>query len=294
MDIICISDISWEHPDISILDCLRAEIEEINPDLVLFAGDIINDGGNKEEHVEEFVEVLNYLEKRDLPSFTIEGNHDEYSNYGAVEEEISTLEYAEEISEEVVEFNGLKFVGIPFSYTTRLRNARGIGDDFPGSYDLVLSHAEGSRRIWLSELDAKFIVTGHYAEFVCRVNNQVFVSMQSFPTDSVKIDTEDDSVTYRRITGYLFDDLERYPVKAVLEDGGLNWDFDETDPDLPLGIDRLKDGTFASRVEALISARKEVEDASSGEEEEEIVRDLLSEGIPKIHIREYVGRYDFL
>lgn len=294
MDVICISDIFWENPDISILECLRAEIEEINPALVLFAGDVINDGGNKEEHVAEFVEVLNFLENIEQPSLTIEGNHDEYSNYGKVEEEISSMEYAKEISEDVIEFNGLKIVGIPFSYTSRLRKARGIADDFPGNYDIVLAHAEGSRRIWLSELDAKFIVTGHFAEFVCQVNDQVFVSMQSFPTDSVKIDPEDHSVTYRRIPGYLYDDLERYPVKAVLVDGGLNWDFDETDPDLPLGIDRLKDRTFARRVEALISARKEVEDASSAEEEEEIVEDLLSDGIPKTHIREYVGRYDFL
>ena len=60
MSILCISDIQWEIPGRDTLATLKTDIDEIYPSLVLFGGDVINDGGNSEEHLTEIVELLRH------------------------------------------------------------------------------------------------------------------------------------------------------------------------------------------------------------------------------------------
>ncbi|WP_313694264.1 metallophosphoesterase [Halorarum halobium] len=292
MSILCISDILWETQDKDILETLKSEISGKDPSLVLFAGDVINDGMNSDEHTAEFLELLEYLEELEITSFTIEGNHDEYSDYDAVVERTEDLEYAREISGEVAEFNGLQILGIPFSDTHRLGKARQISEEFPGSYDIVLAHAETSRRIWLLELDAGIIVTGHVAAELCRIHDHVFVSMGSYPGQRAVISTGLDELLYQRRADSFFASQDEYEAEVKIEDGELTWIRDEEESDR-VGLRGLKDSNYPDRFERLISAKKRVQDVNE-DEERRIIEDLLDSGVPKTHIREYINRYDFL
>lgn len=292
MSILCISDIQWEIPDTDTLETLKTEISGEDPSLVLFAGDVINDGMNSEEHTSEFIELLEYLEELEIPSFTIEGNHDEYSNYEAVVERTEELEYAREISGEVAEFDGLQVLGIPYSYTHYLREARQLGDEFSGSYDIVLAHAETSRRIWLLNIDTRFIVTGHVSEQLCEIQDLVFVSMGSFPSDRVVFSSGLNEILYRRHSDSFFASQDVYEAEVRVEDGELAWVRDENEEDR-VGLRKLSDSDYPERFEKLISAKKRVQEVDE-EEERKIIESLLDSGIPKTHIREYINRYDFL
>jgi predicted phosphodiesterase len=293
MSILCISDIQWEIPDTDTLETLKTEISDEEPSLVLFAGDVINDGWNSEEHTTEFIELLEYLEKLEITSFTIEGNHDEYSNYEAVVERTEDLEYAREISGEVAEFDGLQVLGIPYSYTHYLREARQLGDEFSGSYDIVLAHAETSRRIWLLNLDTRFIVTGHVSEQLCKIQDHVFVSMSTYPSDRVVFSPGLEEVLYRRHIDSFFASQEWYEAEVrVDDDGELVWLRDECEPE-KVTMRKLSESGYPERFEKLISAKKRVRDVDE-EEERRIIESLLDDGVPKTHIREYINRYDFL
>jgi hypothetical protein len=280
MSILCISDIQWEITDENILETLKNEIQDVDPSLVLFGGDVINDGWNSEEHTAEFLELLEYLEELEITSFTIEGNHDEYSNYDAVVERTRELEYAREISGEVAEFNGLQILGIPYSYTHGLRKARQIGEEFPGHYDIVLAHAETSRRIWLLELDAKFIVTGHVSEQLCEILDHIFVSMSTFPSDRVIIDSELDELLYRRYSDSFFASQDRYEAEVSVEDGELVWLRDEHEEDR-VNLRKLSDSDYPERFEKLISAKRRVREVGE-EEERRIIAESKSSKTPPL------------
>ena len=290
--ILCISDIQWEIPGKDTLDTLKTDVAEVSLSAVFFGGDVINDGGNSEEHLTEFVELLRYLEDLEISSFIIQGNHDEYSSYDKLEQHIHHLEYADEISGEVVEFNGLKILGLPYSYTHYLRNARQISEEFSDEYDVVLAHAERSRRIWLFELDARFIITGHFAERLYQIQNHVFASMGSYPTDIVKIEPGSGELTYTRRADSYYASQDRYEAKVRVNNGVLTWERDEHEPDA-VTLRRLQDREYANQIERLLTAKTEVKTASKAKQKE-IVEELLEMGIPKTHIREYIGRYDFL
>jgi hypothetical protein len=291
MTILCISDINWEIPDTDTLDTLITDIENAAPSLVLFGGDVINDGWNEQEHVREFTELLTRLEESETPSFTIEGNHDEYSSYNEVVRHIEGLNYAKEISGEVAEFEDLKVLGLPYSYTHSLRNTREISNEFPERYDIVLAHAESSRRVWLFELDASIILTGHFASILCQIQDQTFVSMGGYPRDSVLIEPGQE-IVYRRRLESDRSNQEQYESRARWDNGVLVWERDEHDPDLHLK--RMKEQSeSAERIERLLLAKERLE-GSGVVEEREVVEELLEAGVPKTHIREYIGRYDFL
>jgi len=292
MEALVISDIQWELPNENIFGVLKTEIDTIAPSLVLFAGDVINDGMNSEEHVAEFTDLLEHLEELEITSFTIPGNHDEYSNYEAVEARIDDLAYAQEISGEVVEFNGVSVLGIPYSYTHRLGRARQLRDEFSGQYDLVVAHAESRRRIWLFNLDTRFIITGHFAERLFQVRDRVFVSMGASPSDMVLVNLKSDEVLYRRRTDSYQATQDRYEAEIELVEGELRWLRDEYEPDF-VGSRPLQDFEYPERLERLMWAKEAVEDVSE-DEEREIIEELLEAGIPKTHIREYIQRYDFL
>ena len=294
MDILCLSDIVWGRSRSDTTAQICADIRETDPSLVLFAGDVINDGRNRREHVDEFLEVLHDLEDAGIQSFTIQGNHDVYSDYDAVVQEVENLQYAEEISGAVGEFRGLKVAGIPYSMTHSLEDAKHIAEAFPSRYDVVLAHAETSRRIWLFEVDAPFIITGHTDEILCQIQDTVFVSLDSYPDDRVVLNPEDRLLSYRRYDSPPFSSHKWYKSEVQVVDDELEWLLNEYDTDdrfIPNLQDRNR--KYAARTDALISAKAVIEGASQPDEER-IVEELLDLGVPKTHIREYLSGYEYL
>lgn len=285
MKFFCVSDIYWEHPTIDIVERLRGQIDDIDPDAVLFAGDVIGDGRNEKKHPEEFMEVLSYLESQGVSSFIVQGNNDEVPAYSKLKKEISVLSHATEISKKVVYFEGTKILGVPFSYTNKLGDVRQIGDQFPESYDIVLAHAQKSRRIWLFELDTDLIITGHFSEELCQVKDKVFLSMDSYPEDSAVI--KEDEISYNRFNPGLGVDTTTVSIEEETKQIQNRKRVKESP-----GFQSLTNSSYSEQAELLLLAKEEIE--QHGKNEEEVVRRLLARDIPKTHIKEYIGRYDFL
>jgi hypothetical protein len=288
--VLCISDILWEIDQYDMVERLITEIETHSPSLVLFGGDVINDGGNADEHVEEFLTVLEYLDEIETVSYTISGNHDEYSDYPAVVKRIDELSYAEEISGRSVTYDRIRIAGVPYSYTNRLGNVRTIAEDFPGEYDIVLAHAARARRVWLFDLDTRFIVTGHFAEELCQIQDTAFVSMGSYPANVVSIKPSTGEIIYTQRRS--FDGADEYDAKAIFDGGKLAWEYQETNPDRYYPRD-LQDSSYADLASRLIHAKNTIKNGDRVDERA-IVEELLEADVPKTHIREYIHRYDFL
>lgn len=292
MKVLCVSDIHWEDKGRDILTRLKEDIADVSPSVVLLGGDVINDGRNRREHVTEFLELLQYLEDTETPSCTIKGNHDEYSDYEKVSEDIDELTYANELSAGVAEIDDISILGIPYEYTHDLDNARNISDDFPDKYDIVLAHAELHRRIWLFEIDADYIITGHVGKRLCLVDNQLFASLDSYPEDIIKIQPEDCRLSYSRSSDPPFSGSQRYEAQVKIDNGELVWLFDDYNSGVS-GLQQLDDPGYARNVERLLAAKRDGEELIANEGEE-IVGELLSEGISETQIREYIGSYGVL
>ena len=99
-----------------------------------------------------------------------------------------------------MEFNGLKILGIPHSCTHDIKNVRKIKEDFPDSFEIVLAHPENKRRIWLFELDTRYIIAGHFDERLCKIKDKIFISISSYLKTSVLIETKKGKITYKRTT----------------------------------------------------------------------------------------------
>lgn len=300
MRILLISDIHWENPTINIngkiieqeniLENLKNKVSNIKPSLVLFAGDTICDGSCSYTHVGKFLDLLKFLNKEKIYAFFIKGNHDyERDNgvgYERLLKKIKNLPYVKEISNKIVEFNKIKILGIPFSFTHKLNNLRKINETFPEQVDIILAHSEYVRRIWLFDLKSKFIITGHFDEQLCQILDKVLIALGGFPYSYAIIDyeTNEQTITYfRERPTYLFPSIfklgnEAHVSIAKLINGILVWETDES----------LKDSGYISKAENLILAKKKTANADINKQIE-IIEDLLRIGVLKRQIEEYIG-----
>jgi len=296
MRILLISDIHWENRTINIngkiieqenkLENLKNKISKIKPSLVLFAGDTVCDGSCRDIHVGEFLDLLEFLNKEKVQSFFIKGNHDDVPAYKSLLKDIESLPYVKEISNKIVEFNKIKILGIPFSFTHKLNNLRKINETFPEQVDIILAHSEYVRRIWLFDLKSKFIITGHFDEQLCQILDKVLIALGGFPYSYAIIDyeTNEQTITYfRERPTYLFPSIfklgnEAHVSIAKLINGILVWETDES----------LKDSGYISKAENLILAKKKTANADINKQIE-IIEDLLRIGVLKRQIEEYIG-----
>ena len=64
-------------------------------------------------------------------------------------DEVEKLSCVEEISKKLVEFNNVRILGLPFSFTHKLKDLKRIGEFFPEEVDIVLAHSEHVRKIFI-------------------------------------------------------------------------------------------------------------------------------------------------
>jgi hypothetical protein len=303
-DVLCISDIAWEPESEETVDKIQQDIQATSPSLVLFSGDVINDGMNSQPYVGKFLSVLDYLEECEIQSCTLSGNHDG-REYKEVIEHIDSLAYAYEVSDTVVKVEGLKIAGISYAYTHSLRELRGITSGFPDRYDIVLAHAENRRRPWLFELDSKFVITGHFAERLCEIDGSVFVSLHQYPSDCVFINTVDGEVRYKRINEKPLSEPEVCQSVARIRDGKLDWLRDDYEGESYTGCRPLREENrirrrkelyddevqqYSEQMQKLLRA-KERAIGKGKKEKKEIARQLCEDGVAsKTLLMEYIER----
>lgn len=317
MRILLISDINWESVHGTILEIIKNKISTIKPSLVLMAGDVIGEGCLNIHDV-DFLDLLQFLDKEKINTFFIQGNHDEVPAYESLLRDIKGLQYIKEISNKIVEFNNIKILGIPFSFTNKITNLRQINKIYPEKVDIILAHSKYGRRIWLFELQSKLIITGHFGVQINKIFDKVLVGSDNFPSNYAIIDYETTEMTityFRKPSGYSITQEENgcrsrivqiptdkeYVSQAKLINGDLVWIIDEhtdkidmhkcikiKEDQMYLSLGHLKDSKYVSIAENLITAKKKIFNADLNIQKE-IKDDLLRIGVEKTHIKEYLG-----
>ncbi len=279
MRILAISDISWNFTS---LQKLTGQIEKIQPDLVLLAGDLVNDmigisDGkvfSAQKYWDNVYSLLDFLNERKIQTFCIRGNWDNSQKYDRIIKLASKkLSYVKEISEKIVEFEGIRILGLSHTFTNSLEDIRLLSENFHEQLDLVLAHAEYKRRIWLFHLNAKLIITGHFDRQFCQIQDKVLISLERFPGQYALIDYKPAHYDIR-----YFDEGLLKPVmrKARYAKGELAW---KTNP-----YQHLR--PYADDVESLMAAKTQL--GLDKSKRDKIVNALLKRGIAKRHIEEYL------
>jgi len=152
-------------------------INDEQPDLVLFAGDITGDGSCGHGYQNAMKILLNILELKKTHSFLISGDHDTIENYAELVAHTITLKYAQDISNQFIEHKGIKLLGISFRKQKIKKELKEMIDS--KEIDIILSHMELKRRTWLFDFNAKFIITGHFDRKLVPIENKVFISLNN-------------------------------------------------------------------------------------------------------------------
>lgn len=283
MRILAISDISWNFTS---LHKLTGQIEKIQPDLVLLAGDLVNDmigfsDGrvfSTQKYWDNVYSLLDFLNERKIQTFCIRGNWDNSQKYDRIIKLASKkLSHVKEISEKIVEFEGLRILGLSHTFTNSLENTRRLSENFQERIDLVLAHAEYKRRIWLFHLNAKLIITGHFDSQLCRVHDKVFISLGHYPAQYVIIDYKPEQLDIRYVNKEIHANVLR---KARFASDRLTWKAK------PLRSLRPNSQNYADQIQRLISAKIELD--ADKTKRQTIIETLVKHGVPKRHIEEYL------
>lgn len=182
-----ISDYELQNFSLRLLSLPRYErikryldiIENESPDLVLFAGDVTGDGSCGHGFHYAFIILLSILENKKLQSFYISGNHDEPGYYDLVNELTQNYKFTQDISEQDVQFKGLKILGLSYNCSKSKRSLRAEISKRTDTYDIIVAHAQLKRRIRLFDIRSQYIFTGHYDRKLCAHRDTVFVSLDN-------------------------------------------------------------------------------------------------------------------
>ncbi len=149
-------------------------------ELVLLAGDITGDGFCGHGYQYALLSLLSLLEKRNIPSAFITGNHDLSPYFDEFLKHARTFTYTQHISNTLVTIHGLNILGINFHCTTSKSTLnKVIKEHKDTAVHICIAHSEIKRRIRLFDSGAPLILTGHYDRKLFSFRDSVFVSLDN-------------------------------------------------------------------------------------------------------------------
>ncbi|WP_221058196.1 metallophosphoesterase family protein [Methanoculleus chikugoensis] len=277
--ILAFSDLAWGTREkgsaggrVGIGSFLRP-IEETEPDIIIFAGDAAYDRCSRSrlDETELFLGLLRAIAAGGRHCVVVEGNNDDtMGTYGRVRDAAEANPYLHEISGKTETACGIRFLGVPTGKERRMARSA------EGAVDIVVAHAPLADRIWLFDIPAACIVTGHYGMMADVIAGKAYLALDCSPASYAVIDREEGwRIEY--VTGPCRIGLS--PEEGAAADG--------CDPatlrDLTEGRGPLP---YREEVGALRRAKREI--ATLGREE--AVLRLLALGIRKTHIERYLGK----
>jgi predicted phosphodiesterase len=290
--ILTLSDIFWH--EVGMFRRLIALVAITKPNLVLLAGDLVNDSPGLDflykdkpysgfwQNVSKF---LDFLEEHQIQCYVVRGNWDERQEYADLIRR--KYVYIEDISNKLVEFRGIKIWGIPHSLTTKKSTMPKITGFNTDQVDIILTHADGTRRMMLFEYPARLIITGHSDEKLCLVRDKAFVSFSNFPNQYAVIDysTNDIGVQYFYSGGVSSKIKEQLSYSMRVLNGFPVWTNEE---------DKNWSSRYKLQMESLLSLKERAGTLNS-DEKREAINQLLSIGVSKAQIEEHIpGAYTIL
>lgn len=286
--ILALSDIFWREA--RIYRRLIALVAITKPNLVLLAGDLVNDRPvsdflhENKPYLSLWKEVskfLDFLESSKIQCYIVRGNWDQGKEYDDLMQRKYT--YIQEISNKIVEFRGIKIWGIPHNVTTKKSTMPKITNPQTEQVDIILTHADGPRRMLLFEYPTKLIITGHSDQKFCLVRDKVFFSFSSFPDQYAVIDYSPSFITGKyfykllfRRESKLYSKMVEYKARFIK--GMPYWATEEA---------REFSFQYTLQMEGLLSL-KEQAGLLNTDEKREAINQLLSIGVSKAQIEEHI------
>jgi len=278
--ILAFSDLAWGTRErgapagrkVDATSFLR-RVKETDPAIVVFAGDAAYDRCSRSglDETELFLGLLREIAAAGRHCVVVEGNNDDtMGTYGRVREAAETNPFLHEISERAETVCGIRFLGVPTGKEKRM------AESARGAVDIVVAHAPLANRVWLFDIPASCIITGHYGMLASVVTEKAYVAIDCSPASHAVIEWEEG---WRRIE-YAAGPC-RIEVRPAEEAAAAGCD-PALFRDLTEGRGKVP---YPEEVEALRRARSEV--AIYGREE--VCRRLLAMGIKKTHIKRYLG-----
>ncbi|MDV2481868.1 hypothetical protein F8E02_07570 [Methanoculleus sp. Wushi-C6] len=278
--ILAFSDLSWGTKERGApggrkvdRDSFLRLIEETDPEVIVFAGDGAYDRCSRSglDETELFLGLLREIAAAGRHCVVVEGNNDDtMGTYGRVREAAEASPRIHEISGKRETVCGICFLGVP---TRREKRMAGSARE---EADIVVAHAPLADRVWLFDLPAACVVTGHYGMLVSEIAGKAYVALDCSPASYVTIEWEDGWRRIEYAAGACR--ITMRPGEGIAATG--------CDPAL---LRDLTEGTgplpYPDEVEALRRAKEEL--ATLGREE--VFLRLLAMGIRKTHIERYLG-----
>jgi hypothetical protein len=275
--VLAFSDLSWGTKERGApggrkvdRDSFLRLIARVDPEIVVFAGDGAYDRCSRSglDETELFLGLLHEITSAGRHCVIVEGNNDDkMGTYARVREAAEASPYIHEISGKAETACGIRFLGVPTGKEKRMAGSA------EGPVDIVVAHAPLANRVWLFDLRAACILTGHYGMMASVVAGKAYLALDCSPASYAVI--EPGRIEY--VAG---------PCRIVMRPGE-EITATECDPallrDLTIGRGPLP---YREEVEALRRAKREI--ATLGWEE--AVLRLLALGIRKTHIERYLGK----
>jgi len=163
--ILAFSDLAWGTRErgapggrkVDATSFLR-RVGETDPAIVVFAGDGAYDRCSRSglDETELFLGLLWEIAAVGRHCVIVEGNNDNtMGTYGRVREAAEESPRIHEISGKAETVQGIRFLGVP---TGKEKRMAGQAEE---TVDIVVAHAPLANRVWLFDLPAACIVTGH-------------------------------------------------------------------------------------------------------------------------------------
>jgi len=278
--ILAFSDLAWGTRErgapggrkVDATSFLR-RVGETDPAIVVFAGDGAYDRCSRSglDETELFLGLLWEIAAVGRHCVIVEGNNDDtMGTYGRVREAAEESPRIHEISGKAETVQGIRFLGVP---TGKEKRMAGQAEE---TVDIVVAHAPLANRVWLFDLPAACIVTGHYGMMAGVVAGEVYVALDCSPSSYAAIEWEQGWRRVEYVAGACR--VEMRPEEGITATGcdpALLRDLTEGRGTLP----------YREEVEALRRTKKEI----SIHGREEVTRRLLAMGIRKTHIERYLG-----
>jgi len=162
----------------NVIDYWKVIVNE-NPDLVLLAGDITGDGSCGHGYHMPFLTLVSLLEKAKTPTLFLRGDNDLDSYYDFASKVVTHYTYVNEVSDQVVKHKGINILGLSFQATRNKGSLKAYINHRDEPIDILFCHSELKRRTHLFESNAPIIITGHFDNKLCCIDNKIFVSLSN-------------------------------------------------------------------------------------------------------------------
>ncbi len=155
-------------------------VQEEQPELVLFAGDLTGDGSCGHGFHFAFLYLLSLLDQAKVQTYFIQGDNDLEKYYDIVKKESENMANVEEIPNKSVRYKNLKILGIPFLTTNHkkaLKECLSRCKDM--HHDILICHSALRRRTHLFTKKSDLIISGHFDNKFCSIRNSIFLSLSN-------------------------------------------------------------------------------------------------------------------